>query len=89
LVAVGKYIITPEVFKTLALMKSGKSGEIRLADAFDQMLEDGRPLYGRKLVGEWLDTGDKFNFLHATIHFGLKHPEVGEKLRAYLKGLVL
>jgi hypothetical protein len=24
-----------------------------------------------------------------TIHFGLKHPEVGEKLRAYLRGLSL
>ncbi|MDR3559129.1 MAG: UTP--glucose-1-phosphate uridylyltransferase, partial [Candidatus Pacebacteria bacterium] len=34
LVAVGKYIITPEVMKILSNMKSGKSGEIRLADAF-------------------------------------------------------
>lgn len=89
LVAVGKYIITPEVFKTLAAMKEGKSGEIRLADAFDLMLEAGRPLYGRKLTGEWLDTGDKFNFIKATIHLGLQHQEVGERLRAYLKTLTL
>lgn len=87
LVAVGKYIITPEVFKTLASMKEGKSGEIRLADAFDLMLEAGRPLYGRKLSGEWLDTGDKFNFIKATIHLGLQHHEVGDKLRTYLKTL--
>ncbi len=89
LVAVGKYIITPEVFAVLASMKEGKSGEIRLADAFDRMLEQGRPLYGRKLTGEWLDTGDKFNFIKATIHLGLKHQEVGERLRAYLKTLTL
>jgi UTP--glucose-1-phosphate uridylyltransferase len=87
IVAPGKYIITREVFETLATMSDGKSGEIRLADAFDLMLEKGRPLHGRILSGTWLDTGDKFNFLRATIHFGLKHPEVGEKLRAYLKGL--
>ncbi len=87
LVAVGKYIITPEVFKTLASMKEGKSGEIRLADAFDLMLEAGRPLYGRKLSGEWLDTGDKFNFIKATIHLGLQHHEVGDKLRTYLRTL--
>ena len=86
-VAVGKYIITPEVFRVLASMKHGKSGEIRLADAFDAMLEQGKPLYGRKLSGEWLDTGDKFNFIKATIHFGLQHPEVGDKLRSYLKTL--
>jgi UTP--glucose-1-phosphate uridylyltransferase len=88
-VAVGKYIITKEVFDTLATMNSGKSGEIRLADAFDIMLQSGRPIYGRMLEGEWLDTGDKFNFLRTTIHFGLKHPEVGEKLRTYLKELSL
>jgi UTP--glucose-1-phosphate uridylyltransferase len=89
LVAVGKYIITSEVFQVLASMKEGKSGEIRLADAFDVMLQNGQPLYGKKLSGEWLDTGDKFNFLKATIQLGLKHPEVGERLRQHLKGLSL
>jgi UTP--glucose-1-phosphate uridylyltransferase len=89
IVAPGKYIITREVFDVLAGMSEGRSGEIRLADAFDLMLADEKPLYGRHLEGKWLDTGDKFNFLQATIELGLKHEEVGEKLRAYLKGLNL
>lgn len=84
-VAPGKYVITPEVFDVLATMKHGKSGEIRLADAFEIMLENNRPLYGRILDGEWLDTGDKLNFMKASIHMGLKHPEIGKKLREYLK----
>lgn len=88
-VAVGKYIITREVFNTLATMSQGKSGEIRLADAFEIMLNEKKPLYGRMLDGAWLDTGDKFNFLRATIHLGLKHPEIGERLRDYLKKLAL
>lgn len=88
-VAVGKYIITREVFNTLATMSQGKSGEIRLADAFEIMLNEKKPLYGRMLDGAWLDTGDKFNFLCATIHLGLKHPEIGERLRDYLKKLAL
>jgi UTP--glucose-1-phosphate uridylyltransferase len=87
LVAVGKYIITPEVMKLLAKMKHGKSGEIRLADAFEVMLEKNRPLYGRKLQGEWLDTGTKFNFIKASIKLGLKHPEIGKKLKDFLKSL--
>ncbi|MBP6889009.1 MAG: UTP--glucose-1-phosphate uridylyltransferase [Candidatus Moranbacteria bacterium] len=86
-VAVGKYIITREVFEVLGTMESGKSGEIRLADAFDILLQQNRPIYGRMLEGEWLDTGDKFNFLKTTIHFGLKHPEVGEKLKRYIESL--
>lgn len=85
LVAVGKYVITPEVFDVLKNMSHGKSGEIRLADAFDIMLENNRPIYARKIDGEWLDTGDKFNFIKATIHMGLKHQEIGEKLKEYLK----
>ena len=87
LVAVGKYIITPEVFEELSKIESGNSGEIRLIDAFEVMLAKGRPIYGRVLEGEWLDTGDKFNFLKATIHIGLKHPEVGDKLKKYLQNL--
>jgi UTP--glucose-1-phosphate uridylyltransferase len=87
LVAVGKYIITPEVMDVLKEMKSGKSGEIRLADAFEIMLENNRPLYGKDLEGEWLDTGDKLNFIKASIKLGLKHPEIGEKLQAFIKNL--
>lgn len=88
LVAVGKYVITPEIFEILKNMRSGKSGELRLADAFDIMLSNNRPLYGRILEGKWLDTGDKFNFLKATIHLGLKHPEIKEDLKKYLKEII-
>jgi len=87
LVAVGKYIITQEVMDILAKMSCGISGEIRLIDAFQILLDNNGRLYGKELQGEWLDTGDKFNFLKATIRLGLKHPEVGEKLREYLKEL--
>ncbi|PIU78909.1 MAG: UTP--glucose-1-phosphate uridylyltransferase [Candidatus Moranbacteria bacterium CG_4_10_14_3_um_filter_44_15] len=87
LVAVGKYIVTPEVLEILKNMEQGKSGEIRLADAFDVMLSRNRPLYGYKIKGDWLDTGDKFNFLKATIVLALKHPEVKDKIRDYLKNL--
>jgi UTP--glucose-1-phosphate uridylyltransferase len=85
LVAVGKYIITPEIFQILSKISSGKSGEIRLADAFEILLSQNKPLYGRILEGEWLDTGDKFNFMKAAIHMGLKHPEIKVKLKEYLK----
>jgi UTP--glucose-1-phosphate uridylyltransferase len=88
LVAVGKYIITPDVFKTLATMDHGKSGEIRLIDAFELMLGKDQKIYGKILEGEWLDTGDKFNFMKASIHMGLKHPEIGKKLREYLSEVV-
>jgi len=87
LVQVGINVITPDVFKTLAGMKVGKSGEIRLADAFDEMLQKGLPLYGKKLEGEWLDTGNKFNFIKATLKFGLKDPEIKDDLKKLINEL--
>ena len=87
LAAVGKYIITPEVFKILTTMHKGESGEIRLADAFGIMLKENHALYGKELKGEWLDTGDKFNFVKATIKLGLKHPEIGDRLKRFIHDL--
>lgn len=88
LIAVGKYIITPEVFQYLEKSRSDE-GEIRLANAFIKMLSDGRPLYGHEFEGERHDCGDKFGFVKATVQLGLKHPEVGPQLRAYLRTLEL
>ncbi len=87
LVAVGIYAITPEVFSVLEKMQSGKSGEIRLADAFEIMLENGIPIYGKKLDGEWLDTGNKFNFIKASLKVGLKDEEIGSDLQKLINEL--
>ncbi len=86
LIAVGKYVITPDVFDKLEQSRND-AGEIRLANAFVRMLADNRPIYGYKVEGKRYDCGDKFGFLQATIHMGLKHPETKEKLRKYLKSL--
>jgi len=88
LVAVGKYIITPDIFDTLKLMKNGKSGEIRLADALEIFLENGKPLYGKELEGEWLDTGDKVGFLKATVKMALKHEELNGDFRKFLEEVI-
>lgn len=87
LVAVGIYAITPDVFLTLGQIESGKSGEIRLADAFEKILESGQPIYGKKLSGEWLDTGNKLNFIKATLKVGLKDEEIGHDLQNLINDL--
>lgn len=89
IVAPGKYILTQDVFRTLSTMTGGESGEIRLVDAFNIMLREGKNIHGRILEGQWFDTGDKFNFLKTTLHFGLRHPETGPRLREHLKKLTL
>ncbi|MFA5130936.1 MAG: UTP--glucose-1-phosphate uridylyltransferase [Patescibacteria group bacterium] len=87
LVQVGINVITPAILEILAKMKVGKSGEIRLADAYDEMLRQGKKLYGKKIEGEWLDTGNKFNFIKATLKIGLKNEEVGADLQKLINEL--
>jgi UTP--glucose-1-phosphate uridylyltransferase len=45
---IGKYIITPEIFDYLEKdgAAASKDGEIRLADAFERMVQDGGKIYG-------------------------------------------
>lgn len=89
IVAPGKYIITPAVFDALEeLNKKGGLEELRLANAFDLMLKRGEKIYGRMLEGEWLDTGNKFNFLKANIHLALKDKDMGPKLKTYLRNII-
>jgi len=89
LVAVGIYVLTPEVLSWLTTMKPGPSGELRLADAFQQMLAHDRPLYGQEFDGTWLDTGDKLGFIKATIQLGLKNKEIGPELKKFIRTLSL
>lgn len=84
--AIGKYVITPEVFDYIE--KSGgatsKDGELRLADAFAAMVAD-RDIYGLEMEGVRYDTGDKLGFIKATIDYALDREDLGPKLREFLK----
>jgi UTP--glucose-1-phosphate uridylyltransferase len=85
LAAVGRYIITPEIFRILETQKPGKGGEIRLADAFATHLKNGKTMYGCQFTGNRYDCGNKLQFIIAQIELGVKHPEVRSQLRAYLR----
>lgn len=87
LIVIGRYILTPEIIALLPKVRSGADGEIRLADAFAAYLKQNRALYGCVFEGTRYDCGNKFGFLKAQIELGLKHPEIGKELKAYLRTL--
>lgn len=88
LAALGRYVLEPGIFKYLKETKPGKGGEIQLTDAILAMKEDGEKLYAYDFQGLRYDTGDKFGMYVATVEFGLRHPELKEKAKQYLKDLV-
>ena len=80
---IGRYILTPDIFKILEKINPGRGGEIQLTDALYHMMKK-RTIYGVLFKGKRYDAGDKFGFLQATISLALRNPEVSEKLRQYL-----
>jgi len=82
----GRYILTPEIFDYLKKAKPGRGGEIILAEVFNnQMLRDGKLIYGYEVKGNWLECGDKLRWLQSNLYLSLKHPKYGLELKKYLK----
>ncbi|MFH1508557.1 MAG: UTP--glucose-1-phosphate uridylyltransferase GalU [bacterium] len=87
LVFVGRVIMTPELLKVLENSEAGlKDGEIRMADAFRKLIET-RVMYGHKFSGTWYNCGNKLEYLKAVVNYGLRHPEVKDGFKKYLKDI--
>jgi UTP--glucose-1-phosphate uridylyltransferase len=85
--AIGKYILTPDIFRYLETAGSSVGdGEIRLADAFIAMLQNDK-IFALDTVGTRYDTGSKIGYLKACIAYAMKDEEVREELQAFLKKL--
>lgn len=88
LAIIGRYILTPEIFKSIEETDSGAIGEIQLTDAIKRYAQK-KPVYGLLFEGTRYDAGDKLGFLKATVEFGLKRDDLGKEFREYLQGLDL
>jgi len=84
LAIIGRYILPPQIFEALEKTKPDQRGEIQLTDAIRE-LNRNLPVFGYEFIGDRYDAGDKLGYLQANIAFGLKHPELGKKLKRYLK----
>ncbi|HKV53834.1 MAG TPA: UTP--glucose-1-phosphate uridylyltransferase [Candidatus Binataceae bacterium] len=83
LAIVGRYVLTPEIFEILEAGKPGTGGEIQLTDALLGLCRK-RKLLGYEFEGVRYDLGDRVGFLTAQIGFGLKRPELADRLRDWL-----
>ncbi len=87
LAVIGRYILRPEIYDCLERTLPGVGGEIQLTDALDTIRKE-RALYAYRFQGKRFDAGDKFGFLQAIIHYGLRHPQLGGSFKDYLKDIV-
>ena len=81
---IGRYILTPDIFETLANTERDRTGEIQLTNGLRKLLAR-RPLYAYEIKGVRHDTGNKLGFLKAVVHFALKRPDLAKPFREYLE----
>lgn len=83
----GRYILQPEVMRTLENQEKGAGGEIQLTDAMAKMIGD-QPFHAVTFDGNRYDCGSKVGFVEATLALALERKDMGEEVRAMAKRLL-
>ena len=82
----GRCVLPPEIFDILDQTPPGAGGEIQLTDAMKALARrDG--MTAVDFTGTRYDMGNKLGIMQASVEVALRHPEIGEDFRTYLKEL--
>ena len=88
LAVIGRYVLRPEMFEILENTKAGRGGEIQLTDALQFAAKNPSRAGGVRGVifrGRRYDTGDKLDFIKATLRIAVDRDDIGKELRDWLK----
>jgi UTP--glucose-1-phosphate uridylyltransferase len=85
--ALGRYILTKDIYRELEVTKPGVGGEIQLTDAL-KALTNKEGLYAYDFEGRRYDTGSKQGYLESVVEYALRHETVSDSFREYLKNLI-
>ncbi|MEC9068181.1 MAG: UTP--glucose-1-phosphate uridylyltransferase [Pseudomonadota bacterium] len=83
----GRYILQPEVMRTLEGQEKGAGGEIQLTDAMARMIGT-QPFHAVTFNGRRFDCGSKTGFVEATLALALEREDMGEEVRAMAQRLL-
>jgi len=83
----GRYILQPEVMRTLETQGKGAGGEIQLTDAMARMIGN-QPFHAATLDGRRFDCGSKTGFVEATLALALEREDMGAEVRAIAERLL-
>ncbi|MCQ2748186.1 MAG: UTP--glucose-1-phosphate uridylyltransferase [Mycoplasmoidaceae bacterium] len=80
----GRYVLTPDIFKAIEKTPKDKSGEIQITNALKILAEKGK-VYACKFKGTRYDLGNKLGMVKATIDFALNDPEINKDVLKYIR----
>ena len=81
LIVSGRYILQPEVMRTLEGQEAGAGGEIQLTDAMARMIGT-QPFHAVTFAGKRYDCGSKVGFIEATLAIALEREDLRDEVRA-------
>lgn len=84
LAIIGRYVLSPSIFKHLHKIERGSGGEYQLTDAINLLLED-EPVYGCLYSGQRHDCGVMGGWIRATVAKALEVPELRQIICETLK----
>ena len=88
LAVIGRYVLSAKMFDILENTAPGRGGEIQLTDALQHAAQNPEKAGGVRGVvfsGRRYDTGDKLDFIKATLRIAVDRDDLGSELRAWLK----
>ena len=92
LAIIGRYLLDPAVFGALEKTEPGSGGEIQLTDAIADLIDApaaaGGGVHAVIFRGLRYDTGDKHDYLTSVIRLACERPDLGPRLRSWLKDYV-
>jgi UTP--glucose-1-phosphate uridylyltransferase len=87
LAAIGRYVLTPEIFDALRNLEPGVGGEIQLTDAINALAQQ-QAVYAQVFEGGRFDVGNKLDYMKAMIELAIDREDVGKELKRWLADLV-
>jgi UTP--glucose-1-phosphate uridylyltransferase len=86
LAAFGRMILNQAIIDELKETPIGKGGELWLMDAVDKYIQKGGEMRAEKITeGEWLTTGDPWNYLKANLKYALEREDLKDNLLDFFK----
>jgi UTP--glucose-1-phosphate uridylyltransferase len=86
--AVGRYVLTANIWPILEKTQPGAWGRIQLTDAIADLMKQ-QTVEAMELVGESFNCGEKLGYLRAFVTYGLRHPTQGKAFREWAQQLKL
>jgi len=84
----GRYILQPEVMRTLENQGKGAGGEIQLTDAMARLI-GSQAFHALTFDGKRYDCGSKLGFVEATLALALERDDMGADVRAMAQRLLI